>query len=173
MTERFCPKSERRSRPKETNYCDRNMYLPLCHSQEQKAPIALYAWPQKLDHKLRCIMEQLTKPVEGQFDGQETAVTHAAYILDTFPIVRRHDKAAFGHYRTKAMILPHYNASPPAIPMSSYRSSPSSLSRERRIMPTDSNEKKNYTIPPSVDPYPEFLHLDDPSLPRVRIETFC
>ena len=34
----------------------------------------------------------------------------AAYILDTFPIVRRHDKAAFGHYRTKAMILAYFNA---------------------------------------------------------------
>ena len=34
----------------------------------------------------------------------------ADYILDTFPIVRRHDKAAFGHYRTKAMILAYYNA---------------------------------------------------------------
>ena len=34
----------------------------------------------------------------------------AAYILDTFPIVRRHDEAAFGHYRTKAMILAYYNA---------------------------------------------------------------
>ena len=34
----------------------------------------------------------------------------AAYILDTFPIVRRHDKAAFGNYRTKAMVLAYYNA---------------------------------------------------------------
>ena len=34
----------------------------------------------------------------------------AAYILDTFPIVRRHDEAAFGHYRTKEMILAYYNA---------------------------------------------------------------
>ena len=34
----------------------------------------------------------------------------AAYILDTFPIVRRHDEAAFGHYRTKKMILAYYNA---------------------------------------------------------------
>ena len=34
----------------------------------------------------------------------------AAYILDTFPIVRRHDKAAFGHYRTKAMVLAYFNA---------------------------------------------------------------
>ena len=34
----------------------------------------------------------------------------AAYILDTFPIVRRHDKAAFGHYRTKTMVLAYFNA---------------------------------------------------------------
>ena len=26
------------------------------------------------------------------------------------PIVRRHDEAAFGHYRTKAMILAYFNA---------------------------------------------------------------
>ena len=29
----------------------------------------------------------------------------AAYVLDTFPIVRREDEAAFGHYRTKDLIL--------------------------------------------------------------------
>ena len=34
----------------------------------------------------------------------------AAYILDTFPIVRRHDEAAFGTYRTKEMVLAYYNA---------------------------------------------------------------
>ncbi len=34
----------------------------------------------------------------------------AAYILDAFPIVRRHDEAAFGHYRAKAMVLAYYNA---------------------------------------------------------------
>ena len=34
----------------------------------------------------------------------------AAYILDSFPIVRRHDKAAFGHYCTKEMVLAYYNA---------------------------------------------------------------
>ena len=40
----------------------------------------------------------------------QSGVALAAYILDTFPIVRRHDKAAFGHYRTKAMILAYHNA---------------------------------------------------------------
>ena len=34
----------------------------------------------------------------------------AAYVLDTFPIVRRQDEAAFGSYRTKDMILAYMNA---------------------------------------------------------------
>ncbi|MDE0632503.1 MAG: hypothetical protein OXH73_13465 [Caldilineaceae bacterium] len=34
----------------------------------------------------------------------------AAHILDTFPIVRRRDQAAFSHYRTKHMVLAYYNA---------------------------------------------------------------
>lgn len=55
-------------------------------------------------------MEPTAKPVEGRNDDQETAVTHAAYILDTFCIVRKHDEFAFGHYRTKEMVLAYYNA---------------------------------------------------------------
>ena len=35
---------------------------------------------------------------------------NAAYILDTFPIVRKQDEAEFGHYRTKIMILAYMNA---------------------------------------------------------------
>ena len=34
----------------------------------------------------------------------------AAYILDTCPIVLRHDKAAFAHNRTKTIVLAHHNA---------------------------------------------------------------
>ena len=34
----------------------------------------------------------------------------AAYILDTFPIVRRRDMAAYGHNHTKAMILAYFTA---------------------------------------------------------------
>ncbi len=30
--------------------------------------------------------------------------------FNSFPIVLRHDKAAFGTYRTKEMVLAHYNA---------------------------------------------------------------
>ena len=35
---------------------------------------------------------------------------NAAYIFDIFPVVRRHDEAAFGHYRTQDMVLAYYNA---------------------------------------------------------------
>ena len=34
----------------------------------------------------------------------------AGYVLDTFPIVRREDDKAFGHYRTKALIPACMNA---------------------------------------------------------------
>jgi hypothetical protein len=34
----------------------------------------------------------------------------AEYILDTFPIVRRQDEAAFGRYRTKELVLAYMNA---------------------------------------------------------------
>ena len=33
-----------------------------------------------------------------------------AYVLDTFPIVRREDENLFGHYRTRALILAYMNA---------------------------------------------------------------
>ncbi|MFN0029918.1 MAG: Eco57I restriction-modification methylase domain-containing protein [Acidimicrobiales bacterium] len=38
-----------------------------------------------------------------------------AYVLDTFPIVRRKDEAAFGEYRTKRLILEAYDAMAEAI----------------------------------------------------------
>ena len=34
----------------------------------------------------------------------------AGYVLDTFPIVRRQDVSAFGHYRTRDMVLAYMNA---------------------------------------------------------------
>ena len=34
----------------------------------------------------------------------------AGYVLDTFPIVRREDEAAFGRYRTRELILAYMNA---------------------------------------------------------------
>ena len=34
----------------------------------------------------------------------------AAYILDTFPIVREQDEKAFGRYRTKELVLAYLNA---------------------------------------------------------------
>ena len=36
----------------------------------------------------------------------------AAYILDTSPTVRRHDKAVFAHYRPKTTVLAYMNALP-------------------------------------------------------------
>ena len=40
-------------------------------------------------------------------------------------------------------------------------------------MPTDPNKQQNYTTSPPVDPYPEFLPLNDPYLLWDRFESFC
>ena len=34
----------------------------------------------------------------------------AAYVLDTFPIVRRHDETQFGRYRTRDLVLAYMDA---------------------------------------------------------------
>ena len=34
----------------------------------------------------------------------------AAYVLDTFPIVRRHDETQFGRYRTRDLVLAYIDA---------------------------------------------------------------
>ena len=75
----------------------------------------------KLDHKLRYILEQLTEPQVWKFNGQETAVTRGTYILDTFPIVCRHDKAALRP-------LPHQKHSPRLLTTPSPSSTPTPMS---------------------------------------------
>ena len=61
---------------------------------------------EKRRHKLRARLDATSTSTSKQASPS----ADAAYILDTFPIVRRHDVAAFGHYRTKEMVLAYYNA---------------------------------------------------------------
>jgi len=44
------------------------------------------------------------------FHLYEVDRAEAAYVLDTFPIVRHHDEKQFGRYRTKDMVLAYMNA---------------------------------------------------------------
>ena len=63
-----------------------------------------FIWNQEKRRHLRARLDALYFHLYG------LSRSDAAYILDTFPIVRRHDKAAFGTYRTKHMVLAYYNA---------------------------------------------------------------
>ena len=63
-----------------------------------------FIWNQEKRRHLRARLDALYFHLYG------LSRADAAYILDTFPIVRRHDKAAFGTYRTKDMVLAYYNA---------------------------------------------------------------
>jgi hypothetical protein len=63
-----------------------------------------FAWDEERRLHLRCQLDALYFHLYGL--GREDA----AYILDTFPIVREHDLRDFGRYRTKDLILHYYNA---------------------------------------------------------------
>ena len=90
----------------------RDHVLRLTYTAHDMAPFARdlgydgppFIWNEEERRHLRARLDAL------YFHLYRLSRADAAYILDTFPIVRRHDKAAFGHYRTKAMILAYYNA---------------------------------------------------------------
>ena len=90
----------------------RDHVLRLTYTAHDMAPFARdlgydgppFIWNEEERRHLRARLDALYFHLYG------LSRADAAYILDTFPIVRRHDKAAFGHYRTKAMVLAYYNA---------------------------------------------------------------
>ena len=90
----------------------RDHVLRLTYTAHDMAPFARdlgydgppFIWNEEERRHLRARLDALYFHLYG------LSREDAAYILDTFPIVRRHDKAAFGHYRTKSMVLAYYNA---------------------------------------------------------------
>lgn len=61
-----------------------------------------FVWDEERRFLLRCELDAL------YFHLYQIDLDDAAYIMDTFPIVRRKDEEAHGHYRTKATILEMY-----------------------------------------------------------------
>ena len=90
----------------------RDHVLRLTYTAHDMAPFARdlgydgppFIWNEEQRRHLRARLDALYFHLYG------LSREDAAYILNTFPIVRRHDKAAFGHYRTKDMVLAYYNA---------------------------------------------------------------
>ncbi|HLS80619.1 MAG TPA: hypothetical protein VK025_04370, partial [Steroidobacter sp.] len=63
---------------------------------------------QRLDETVR---EELRAELDAlMFHVYGVSRADADYILDTFPIVKRKDEAAYGEYRTKRLILEKYDA---------------------------------------------------------------
>ena len=90
----------------------RDHVLRLTYTAHDMAPFARdlgfegppFIWDEEERRHLRARLDALYFHLYG------LSRDDAAYILDTFPIVRRHDEAAFDAYRTKDMILAYYNA---------------------------------------------------------------
>jgi hypothetical protein len=68
-----------------------------------------FVWDEKRRARLRAELDALYGHLYGLTREE------LAYILDTFPIVRRKDEAQFGEYRTKRMILQYYEEVEPLI----------------------------------------------------------
>ena len=103
---------ERKFGPTTARDLVRDHVLRLTYTAHDMAPFARdlgydgppFIWNEEERRHLRARLDALYFHLYG------LSRDDAAYILDTFPIVRRHDKAAFGNYRTKEMILAYYNA---------------------------------------------------------------
>ena len=94
--------------------CDlvRDHVLRLTYTAHDMAPFARdlgyegppFLWDEEERRNLRARLDALYFHLYGL--NREDA----GYVLDTFPIVRRQDEAAFGRYRTKELILSYMNA---------------------------------------------------------------
>jgi hypothetical protein len=90
----------------------RDHVLRLTYTSHDLAPFArdmgyegkLFWWDEEERRHLRARLDALYFHLYG------IVPEDAAYILDTFPIVREQDEAAFGRYRTKDLILAYMSA---------------------------------------------------------------
>ena len=90
----------------------RDHVLRLTYSAHDMAPFAKdlgydgapFVWNEEERRHLRARLDALYFHLYGLNKDD------AEYVLGTFPIVRKEDKAAFGHYRTRDLILAYMNA---------------------------------------------------------------
>ena len=90
----------------------RDHVLSLTYASHDMAPFARdlghhgppFPWDPETRRHLRARLDALYFHLYG------LTREDAAYILSTFPIIQRQDESAFGHYRTKALILAYMNA---------------------------------------------------------------
>ena len=86
--------------------------LRLTYTAHDMAPFARdlgyhgppFVWNQEERRHLRARLDALYFHLYG------LSREDASYVLDTFPIVRKQDEAAFGRYRTRDLILAYMNA---------------------------------------------------------------
>ena len=90
----------------------RDHVLRLTYTAHDMAPFARdlgydgqpFLWDEEERRHLRARLDALYFHLYG------LTKEDAEYVLDTFPIVRREDEAAFSHYRTRDLILAYMNA---------------------------------------------------------------
>ena len=90
----------------------RDHVLHLTYTAHDMAPFARdlgydgppFVWNEEERRHLRARLDALYFHLYG------LTKEDAEYVLDTFPVVRKEDEAAFGRYRTRDLILAYMNA---------------------------------------------------------------
>ncbi|MFI2374845.1 Eco57I restriction-modification methylase domain-containing protein [Streptomyces sp. NPDC018964] len=88
------------SRVLELTYTSRDMKEFACDLADEGSP---FRWDESRRQVIRAELDALF------FHLYRISRPNVAYILDTFPIVRRKDEAKYGTYRTKELILAEYD----------------------------------------------------------------
>ncbi len=84
----------------------------LGHVDDEGKPLAPFAWDDERRFHLRAKLDALFFILYGVFDPDHAALSHEAitYIYSTFPIVERHDRERWKHYRSRDLALAYINA---------------------------------------------------------------
>jgi len=151
-------------------------FIPSRNSQS--LPIPPFKWDEERRARIRAELDAIFAHLYGLTRDE------FAYILDTFPIVRRKDEERFGEYRTKRLCLEQYDRFDGQIPHPKPLDQKTitkviSLkeARERkREKPTVTYEEIQeklspaYSLPKAAEPTSEYVSLED--LERIKEKIF-
>ena len=122
---------EENCREVKTNCATTNRPEWIISTQPEQYPFTPFRWSEKRRINIRAELDGLYAHLYGLYRGE------FAYILDTFPIVRRKDEAKYGEYLTKRLCLEAYDrlAGSDLIPPEARALQQESVLGERAVLP--------------------------------------
>ena len=145
---------------------------------KESLPIPPFRWDEERRAQIRAELDAIFAHLYGLTRDE------FAYILDTFPIVRRKDEERFGEYRTKRLCLEQYDRfdgqiphpkpldQKPTIRVISLKEAQERKREKATVTYEEIQEKLSpeYSLPKAAEPKPEYLFSED--LERIKEKIF-